>query len=225
MELDEVRRNYDRAARFYDLFTDLFEALIGGRRLRARTIDLLGPVEGATVLDIGCGTGRNFPLLVSRVGPDGQLLGFDYSEGMLGRANGRVQAEGWSNVKLVRGDAASLEGVPRVDAVVSVWCMGIVHDLDAALHQMLAVLRPGGRLVIMDFCRARPDSGLLRWLYPLYSFFLRLTGIDTAADLEDSNLRARWEGGRQILRAGLCEIREETYLQGTGMILWGRKAG
>lgn len=135
MQLKEVSENYDRAAPAYDRMTDFaFGRLLGIEKHRNSTIDLLGDLQGATVLDIGCGTGRNFPYLMSRIGPGGRLIGVDYSEGMLARARQRVERQGWNNVELMRTDAATLEGVPGpVDAVVSVWCLGIVHDLDGAL--------------------------------------------------------------------------------------------
>lgn len=225
MRLTDVGRNYDWAAPRYDRWTDLvFGRLLGVERYRERTIDLLGPLQGATVLDIGCGTGRNFPILAPRVGADGQIIGLDYSEGMLAQARERVEAHGWGNVEVVRGDAARLEGVPEnVDAVVSIWCLGIVYDLEAALQRALDVLRPGGRIAIMDFTRARPDRGPLHWLYPFYSFVLTRGGIDSPEDLDDAALQQRWERGRRLLYEGLAGVHEETYLYGGGLIIAGEK--
>ena len=131
MKLSEVSKNYDGAARYYDRLTDIvFGRILRLERYRSHTIDLLGNLDGATVLDIGCGTGRNFPLLVEKVGEHGKIIGVDYSEGMLEQARKRIQAEGWKNIKLVRDDAAHLDGVSGpVDAVTAMWCLGIVHDL------------------------------------------------------------------------------------------------
>ena len=75
----------------------------------------------------------------------------------------------------------------------------------------------------MDFFRSRPDRGPLRWLYPVYSFVLKRAGIDTAEDLDDAGLRARWERGRKFLEGRLVGLQEERYLQGTGLILAGRR--
>src|SRR5262249_51183506 len=63
---------------------------------------------GLTVLDVACGTGLNFSLLVSCVGPTGTIVGTDYSSGMLARATRKVAQHGWSNVRLVRADARTL---------------------------------------------------------------------------------------------------------------------
>ncbi len=223
MRLEDVPHNYDRAAPWYDTWTELvFERALRLRQYRDKTIDLLGELDGATVLDIGCGTGRNFPLLQPRVGKQGRIIGLDYSEGMLAQARDRIDTQGWHNVELTRGDAVKLENVPEpVDAVVSVWCLGIVYDLDAALNRAVDVLRPGGKIAIMDFCRSRPDRGPLRWLYPAYSFALKHAGIDTYEDLDDAKLRAKWERGRGVLRSRLANLHEETYLQDGGLILAG----
>jgi ubiquinone/menaquinone biosynthesis C-methylase UbiE len=226
MKLEDVPRYYDRAAKHYDLLTDVvFGRVLGLERLRGSTIDLLGDVHGKTVLDVGCGTGRNFPFLRARVGGSGRVIGVDYSEGMLDEARARIAREGWSNVEVRRDDAAKLERVDEpVDAIVSVWCLGIVHDLEAALHRALDLLRPGGRIAIMDFDRARPDGGALHWLYPVYSRVLRWAGIDSVEDLDDARLRAKWERGRAVLRERLESLEEERYLSGGGIILSGAVA-
>lgn len=177
------------------------------------------------MLDIGCGTGRDFPLLVPRVGATGRVIGLDYSAGMLAQARKRVVRAGWTRVELVQGDAAELAGVPEpVDAVLAVWSLGIVHDLEAALRRALEVLRPGGRLVVMDFFRARPERGPLRWTAPLWRPLLAWSGVSAPEDLDDTRLRAKWQRGMGLLRERLADVHEETYLYDTGFILAGRKA-
>lgn len=225
VNLEDVRRNYDRASGSYDVLAELvFGRVLGIERLRERTLGLLGNLRGATVLDVGCGTGRNLPSLVRGVGPDGRVVGVDASEGMLVRARRRLEAAGWGNVTLVRGDAVTLASVGAgFDALVSVWCYGIVYDLQAALRRAVAVLRPGGRLAIMDFGATRAERGWARGLYPLYAAALRAAHIDTAADLEDGALRARWNAGRAMLGEVLEGWREEPYLGGLGFIGAGRK--
>lgn len=223
MQLEDVARNYDRASRYYDRLTDIvFGHILGLEKYRSRTIELLGDVDGATVLDVGCGTGRNFAHLVPRVGERGRVVGLDFAEGMLEQARWRVERMGWQNVSLVQGDAVTLEGVPEpFGAVTSAWCYGIVYDLEAALRRALDVLMPGGRIAIMDFDRARPERGPLRWLYPGYSRLLQWAGIDTAEDLDDARLQAKWRRGRDVLRSRLSDVHEERYLSGTGIILAG----
>lgn len=225
MLLRQVERQYDLAAKHYDRFSDVvFGRLLKIEKYRERALELLGDVEGATVLDVGCGTGRNFPWLATRVGERGRIIGLDYSQGMLNEARKRIDRQEWRNIELVRGDATALESVDRpVDALVSIWCYGIVHDLDAALHRAIDVVRPGGTLSIMVFGRAQAVRGPLRWLYPFYAGALRRTGMNPHEDLDDASVREKWRRGRELLASRLGELHEEHYLDGMGLILAARK--
>ena len=225
MKLSEVSKNYDGAARYYDRLTDIvFGRILGLERYRSHTINLLGDLDGATVLDIGCGTGRNFPTLVEKVGSRGKIIGIDYSEGMIEQARRRIQTQGWRNIELFRDDAARLDGVSGpVDAITAMWCLGIVYDLEAALDRSVDLLRPGGSLAIMDFGKSRPDHGLLHWLFPLYSIALRAAGIDSAEDLDNARLEAKWARGKEVLKTRLGNLTEEHYFSGVGLIIAGRK--
>lgn len=225
MHLRQVERQYDLAARHYDRFSDVvFGRLLKIEKYRERTLELLGDLRGKTVLDVGCGTGRNFPLLCPSVGEQGRIIGLDYSKGMLEQARKRVDKAGWRNVELVRGDATELDGIPEpVDALVSIWCYGIVHDLGAALHRAVDVIRPGGSLAIMVFARSQADRGPLRWLYPVYAGALRSAGLNGAEDLDDARVRAKWQQGREVLSSRLGDLHEEHYLDGMGLILASRK--
>lgn len=225
MRLDDVVQKYDAASRHYDRLMDIvFGAVLDAERHRERVIGLLGDVEGGTVVDVGCGTGRNFPLLAQSVGERGRIIGIDCSHGMLEQARRRVQRHGWRNIELMHGDAVKLEGVREpVDAVVSVWCYGTVYDLAGALNRAVDVLRPGGGIAIMTFVRACPEHGPLRWLYPFYRFAVRCAGIDPSNDFDNAGLEAKWKRGRQVLHARLRELHEEPYLQGAGLMIAGRK--
>jgi ubiquinone/menaquinone biosynthesis C-methylase UbiE len=225
MQLDDAVQKYNAASKHYDRLMDVvFGSLLDLERQRERIVGLLGDLAGATVLDVGCGTGRNFPLLTRCVGPRGRVIGIDCSPGMLAQAGRLVERHGWSNVELLLGDAVKLDGVPEpVDAVISAWCYGTVYDVGGALERAVDVLRPGGHIAILTFTRAAPEHGPLRWLYPFYRFAVQCAGIDTAEDFDNASLQARWERGRRVLRARLNELHEERYLQGAGLIIAGRK--
>lgn len=223
MRLDAVSENYDRASKYYDpLTTVVFGWILRLEKYREQVVELLGDIEGQTVLVIGCGTGRTLPLLVSAVGESGRVIGVDYSEGMLDKASERVRDEGWSNVELRRDDASTLATIEEpVDAAVSIWCLGIVQEFDDALRRATEVVRPGGRLAIMDFAASRPEEGALHWLFPLYSRVLQWAGIDSAEDMDNERLKARWERGQAYLKDTLTDWHEEHYLGGPGIILAG----
>lgn len=225
MRFEDAVRKYDAAAAGYDRFMDIvFDRILDVERQRKRVVELIGNVAGGTVLDVGCGTGRNFALLRQAVGEHGRVIGLDCSKGMLERARRRIEQGGWRNVELVLGDAVTLAEIDEpVDAVVSVWCYGTVYDIGAAIHRAVDVLYPGGRIGIVTFSRACPERGPLRFTYPLYLLALRCAGVDPSRDFDNQGLEAKWKLGREILRARLGELHEESYLRGAGLILAGRK--
>jgi len=133
--------------------------------IRRRAVDQSGSGPGDRVLEVACGTGRNFRYVEQRIGPKGRLVGLDYSDEMLAAARDLSRQRGWSNVKLVQGDAAILDvGDEAFDAVVSVLGMSAIPDYVAAIERCRDVLRPGG---VLSICDARPFTGALRIINPL----------------------------------------------------------
>ncbi|MGR9073739.1 MAG: methyltransferase domain-containing protein, partial [Gammaproteobacteria bacterium] len=93
----EILEAYQRNAGFYDPAVKFFYPLIGLRieKYRRRAVECLNLSPGDTVIDLGCGTGLCFPLLIDKVGPEGLLIGVDMSSEMLSRASVRVKRAGW----------------------------------------------------------------------------------------------------------------------------------
>lgn len=157
---------YSRWAAPYDL---LATCAPGVGRIRTAAVDALDPSPGDTVLELGCGTGANFPALREAVGPDGTVVGVDLTAGMLRRAQARIDREGWTNVHAVRGDAAH-PPVGTVDAVFASFLVGMLADPDAAVSTWLDHLRSGGRVALLDLARStRPVGGALN---PLFRAFV-----------------------------------------------------
>lgn len=163
--VDEVREIYARTARRYDRAVRLFP-LLGARmdRYRRAAVDALGLRHGSTVLDLGCGTGLNFPLLQERVGPAGRIIGVDLTEEMLEGARKRTERLGWSNVELVRSDVAEYDVPEGVDAVLSTFALTLSPAFDQVIADVARALPQRGRLVILDL--KRPDG----WPAPLVRF-------------------------------------------------------
>lgn len=145
--LDEITGQYDRVARFYKVFEPLYLIFPIARR---KAVAALGLKPGDTVLEVGAGTGRNFPYLVDAVGPGGTVIGVDASEGMLREARRLVEKRGWSNVRLQQQDAARLALDRDVDAVLFSLSYSAMPEPQRALPRAWERLRPGGRLVVMD---------------------------------------------------------------------------
>jgi ubiquinone/menaquinone biosynthesis C-methylase UbiE len=145
--LGEITGQYDRVARFYQIFEPLYLIFPVARR---RAVAALGLKPGDTVLEVGAGTGRNFPYLVEAVGPSGSVIGLDASAGMLREARKLVERHGWSNVSLLRQDAAHLQVEEDVDAVLFSLSYSAMPEPQRALASAWQRLRPGARLVVMD---------------------------------------------------------------------------
>jgi demethylmenaquinone methyltransferase/2-methoxy-6-polyprenyl-1,4-benzoquinol methylase len=142
-----VSRRYDRIAHLIPFFEWLFFL---PRDWRRKAVVDLGLSRGDSVLEIGCGTGRNFPYLREAVGPAGRIYGVDISRGMLRRARELCDAEHWSNVELSEGDAADYAAPEPLDAVLFSLSYNTMPHHRTVLRRAWQQLRPGGRLVIMD---------------------------------------------------------------------------
>ena len=127
------------------------------RRRRALAQEALASQPGDEVLDVGCGPGFYVVDILDIVGQTGAVTGVDTSAAMLAIA-GR-KAGDRPNVRLLEGEATKLPvGDASVDRAISVQVFEYLSDVDAALAELLRVVRPGGRVVIWDI-----DWSTLSW--------------------------------------------------------------
>lgn len=141
--------------------------------IRQTAVDRLRVRPGAHVLEIGCGTGRNFRYILDAIGPTGHLVGVDYSADMLATAQRICRTHGWDNVKLIHGDAARTTeavDVGSFDAVLFVLALNGLTEPRRALRNASAALRPGGHCVV---CDKQPFTGWARTLNPPVGFVMR----------------------------------------------------
>jgi demethylmenaquinone methyltransferase/2-methoxy-6-polyprenyl-1,4-benzoquinol methylase len=162
---------FDSIAAHYDLMNVVMTAGFwwiwqqGFRRLA-------GIPAGSQVLDIGCGTAELSLLLADLVGPQGRVVGVDLSPGMLEVGRRKVARSSLApRIELLPGDALALPFEDqRFDAAASAFVMRNVSDLDRALREAARVVRPGGRVAIMEL--SHPPASPLR--APFLFYFQRV---------------------------------------------------
>jgi len=138
---------YDRIAGLIPFFEWLFFLPSG---LRRNAVDRLELKPGDSVLEVGCGTGRNLPFLHSAVGSRGRVYGVDLSTGMLSRAHELRARNRWTNVVLAQADAIDYVAPRRLDGVLFSLSYNTIPHHRAVLCHVWSQLRLGGALVIMD---------------------------------------------------------------------------
>ena len=164
-----VRGVFDSVASRYDLMNDLMSG--GVHRLWKRfTIELSAARPGQTILDIAGGTGDLAAKFSRLVGPEGQVILADINAAMLEVGRDRLIDKGATgNIEVVQADAQALPFKDNsVDCITIAFGLRNVTDKALALRSMLRVLRPGGRLLVLEF--SKPTSALLGKMYDQYSF-------------------------------------------------------
>src|SRR5262245_46430386 len=164
-----VRGVFDSVASRYDLMNDLMSG--GIHRLWKRVaIELSAVRAGQRVLDVAGGTGDLAARFAREVGRDGRVVLSDINAEMLARGRDRLLDAGVSgNVDFVLADAESLPfREASFDCVTIAFGLRNVTRKERALESMLRVLRPGGRLLVLEF--SKPTSEFLGRLYDAYSF-------------------------------------------------------
>jgi demethylmenaquinone methyltransferase/2-methoxy-6-polyprenyl-1,4-benzoquinol methylase len=170
-KVNYVRGMFAAVAPRYDLTNTVISAGLH-RRWKREAAALAQVFPGDRAVDVCCGTGDLMLLLARRVGPRGLVVGIDLSEEMLRVARHKTAAAALgSSCRLVVGNA---EALALLDESFDAATMGFgirntVHP-ETVLREILRVLRPGGRLVVLEF--GRPRGRLIRRLYDLYSFTL-----------------------------------------------------
>jgi SAM-dependent methyltransferase len=136
-----------RALRSYGAMAHSYEwRTASGDQGRRELVERLAPRAGEVIVDVGCGTGRNFAQIVERIGAQGRLIGVEPSLQMLARARELIERRRWTNVELVW--ACAEEFALRTAADAAILCA--VHDVmrsPAALANVLAQIRDDGRVV------------------------------------------------------------------------------
>jgi demethylmenaquinone methyltransferase/2-methoxy-6-polyprenyl-1,4-benzoquinol methylase len=155
----------------YDLMNDLMSG--GIHRIWKRfTIELSGVRKGNAVLDIAGGTGDLAARFADIVGPEGRVVLADINDSMLKVGRDKLLDNGrQGNLEFVQADAQFLPFPDdSFDCITIAFGLRNVTDKDTALRSMLRVLKPGGRLLVLEF--SKPENDLLSKVYDTYSFHI-----------------------------------------------------
>ena len=207
-----------KAAATYNAAADHFddEPLGFWSRLGARTIERLDLPAGASVLDVGCGTGASALPAAEKVGPRGHVVGVDLAERLLDVARQKAGRRGLANLRFEIGDMEHL-GYPdgHFDAIVSVFSVFFVPDMAGQVRELWRMVRPGGMLAITTWGPRLFEPGTSAWwkavgdvrpdLVVTTSPWDRITDPDALSDLlreaEVANFEIEAEDSRQYLHA------------------------
>jgi ubiquinone/menaquinone biosynthesis C-methylase UbiE len=146
--LDEAKKKaaatYNAASDFYDHPANTF-----WERYGRRTVERLQLAEGARVLDVCCGSGASAIPAAEAVGPRGSAIGVDLAENLLELARAKAKQRGLTNIQFETGDMTNLRfETGSFDVVVCVFGIFFVPDMEAALRELIRMLRSGGRLAV-----------------------------------------------------------------------------
>jgi demethylmenaquinone methyltransferase/2-methoxy-6-polyprenyl-1,4-benzoquinol methylase len=157
---------FDRVAGRYDALNSVMTAGLH-HRWRERAADRAELIAGDSALDVCCGTGDLALELAGRVAPGGHVVGCDFSEPMLDLAREKASERGAGGVRFEWADALSLPyDAGRFDAVTVGFGVRNLANLERGLGEMARVLRPGGRLVVLEI--TQPTRPPLSTFYSLW---------------------------------------------------------
>jgi demethylmenaquinone methyltransferase / 2-methoxy-6-polyprenyl-1,4-benzoquinol methylase len=209
---DQVRGMFDRIAGVYDLMNSAMTAGLH-HQWRQRAVERTEVGPGSDALDVCCGTGDLALELRRRIGPDGRVVGCDFSEPMLELARRKSGDEGLP-VEFGWADALDLPyGEASFDAVTIGFGARNLADLDRGISEMARVLRPGGRLVILEITRPHrePLAGFYSlWFDRIVPVIGTLAGDPDAYSYLPNSVRSfpePHELAAKIDAAGLAKIR------------------
>jgi demethylmenaquinone methyltransferase/2-methoxy-6-polyprenyl-1,4-benzoquinol methylase len=143
-------------------------------RIRQKAVDSLNLKKGNTVVEIGCGTGKNLPFLVNAVRAEGKVYGIDVSENMLKRAKVLAERNNWKNLELTCIDASEFKPPQLLNGALFSLSYATMVNRKEVLKKVWSGLAPGGRIVIMDAQFPQGALGFIMILLrPAITLFLK----------------------------------------------------
>jgi len=208
---DRVRERYAKSAQTMEDASDGTPPTLG----LGDPVALAALKPGETVLDLGSGPGRDLLAAARDVGPTGRAIGVDMTTEMIERSRAAASRDGFHNVSVIDGD---LERLPipcgTIDVVISNCVINLVPDKRRALIEAYRVLRPGGRLAILDTAFATEPPAEVRedplaWCGCVGGSLLKSEYEAILADIGFTDVRIEWQDVTcgESCESGLVEAR------------------
>ncbi|MFZ8921675.1 MAG: class I SAM-dependent methyltransferase [Nitrosopumilaceae archaeon] len=171
MSENRVVTAYRKYADSYDLAVKFYQLLglkIG--KYRKITVDALELAKGDTVVELGCGTGLNFSLVLDAIGSEGKLIGVDITDKMLDQARIRIKENRWNNVELVQSDSTDYDFPNELDGIFTTGAIQYSPQYDKIIKDGYEALKTGKKFVVFDF---KMPQGPSRIFAPVLIFFTK----------------------------------------------------
>lgn len=162
---EQVAQMFDNIAFRYDFLNSLLSLGIH-KGWRKKCVRLLEPHQPKVILDVATGT-ADFALECVKLNPE-KIIGVDISEGMMAFGRKKIKQKQLENlITLEYGDAETLNFPDNhFDAIVVGFGVRNFENLEKGLQNLYRILKPGGRLVVLEF--SNPRNKLIKWLYNFY---------------------------------------------------------
>jgi demethylmenaquinone methyltransferase/2-methoxy-6-polyprenyl-1,4-benzoquinol methylase len=164
----QIEQMFDGISHRYD-FLNHFLSLGIDKRWRKKAIGYLASIQPKKILDIATGTG-DLAIAALKLNPH-KVVGLDLSEGMLKVGREKLAKAGISNIEMVKGDSENLLFDDNsFDAITVAFGVRNFENLEAGLKEMLRVLKPNGKLVVLEF--SKPNKFPIKQGFNFYSKYI-----------------------------------------------------
>ena len=229
---EKIQQMFDGIAPDYDRLNHLMSLGVDRSWRRRALREIVTPERPQALLDIACGTGDFALAQARRMHADSRITGLDLSEGMLAVMREKVEKAGLAGrISCEQGDCEQMrfaEG--SFDCATIAFGIRNFAHREAALEEILRVLKPGGRLVILEL--SVPENKLLRWAYNLYFMHFvpwiggLISGDKAAYRYHPASVKAfpgRREWTATMVRCGYANVRHRAFTFGLCRMYIGEK--
>ena len=229
---EKIQQMFDGIAPDYDRLNHLMSLGVDRSWRRRALREIVTPERPQALLDIACGTGDFALAQARRMHAESRITGLDLSEGMLAVMREKVEKAGLAGrISCEQGDCEQMrfaEG--SFDCATIAFGIRNFAHREAALEEILRVLKPGGRLVILEL--SVPENKLLRWAYNLYFMHFvpwiggLVSGDKAAYKYLPASVQAfpgRREWTATMVRCGYANVRHRAFTFGLCRMYSGEK--